>query len=126
MIKMIYTSYFGKVKNFSKEFEPICIARWKPKWYHGKALTTLAPPESLLKWWRASNKDQEAARKYTQWYIDEVLNKYHPQTIKNAIYNISKDKIPVLVCFEKNGFCHRHIVAHWLKANGINCEEWSE
>jgi hypothetical protein len=29
----------------------------------------------------------------------------------------------VLLCWERNGNCHRHIVAKWLRENGIECEE---
>jgi hypothetical protein len=31
----------------------------------------------------------------------------------------------VLLCWERNGNCHRHTVAAWLRENGIECEEVS-
>ena len=121
---MIYTSYFGKMKDFPKNFEPICIARWKPKWYHGKVLLALAPSDQLLRWWRASDKNAEDKIRYANWYYREVLNIYDPRAIAHALKLMSGDKIPVLVCFEKDEFCHRHLVARWFKKNGIECEEW--
>lgn len=31
----------------------------------------------------------------------------------------------VLVCYEKPAdFCHRHLVADWMKQHGIQMEEW--
>ena len=123
---MIYTSYFGQIKNFPKDFEPICISRWKPKWYKGKSLPDLAPSEGLLTWWRGSAQDREARRAYTTQYYKEVLGKYTPQGVKKMIKTVAGNKTPVLICFEKsNAFCHRHILRVWLNYHGIECEEWN-
>lgn len=122
---MIYTSYFGQMKNFPKNFEPICIARWKPKWYHGKTLIALAPSEALLNWWRNCAQDKEARRVYAQRYYQEVLSKHTPTQIKKMVKDVAGNKTPVLLCFEKRGtFCHRNILRVWLRMNGIDCEEW--
>ena len=121
---MIYTSYFGKMKEFPKNFEPICIARWKPKWYHGKALLSLAPSDQLLRWWRAADKNALNWNKYKMIFEDEVLLGRNPHSIEKMIKQAAGDKIPVLVCFEKGGYCHRHLIAAWLRKNGIKCEEW--
>lgn len=121
---MIYTSYFGKIKDFPSNFEPICIARWKPKWYHGKALLSLAPSDQLLRWWRAADKNALNWNKYRMIFEDEVLLGRNPHSIEKMIKQAAGDKIPVLVCFEKGGYCHRHLIAAWLRKNGIKCEEW--
>ena len=123
---MIYTSYFGQLKNFPNNFEPICIARWKPKWYNGKVLLALTPPEQLLRWWRASDKNEASRERYIRWYKQSVLNRYDPRAIERIVKYIAGDKIPVLVCFEKEGFCHRHIISKWFRENRIECEEWNE
>lgn len=121
---MIYTSYFGQIKNMPDNFEPICIARWKPKWYTGKALLMLAPSDRLLRWWRASDKNEASEARYARWYTNEVLRAYEAAAIVRIIHYIAEGKTPVLVCFEKDGFCHRHLVADWLNKNGFKCEEW--
>ena len=121
---MIYTSYFGQIKNMPDNFEPICIARWKPKWYTGKALLMLAPSDRLLRWWRASDKNAASEARYARWYTNEVLRVYEAAAIVRIIHYIAEGKTPVLVCFEKDGFCHRHLVAEWLNKNGFKCEEW--
>lgn len=124
---MIYTSYFGQMKNFPDNFEPICVSRWKPKWYTGRAMIALAPSDRLLRWWRASNKDEQAQEKYKQQYM-AMLNQYSPIVVATTITSIARtrgpDVIPVLVCFEKDGFCHRHLIAEWLNEHGIDCKEW--
>ena len=122
---MIYTSYFGKINKFPSNFEPICIARWKPKWYNGKVFLALAPSSSLLNWWRASSKNSRNEKEYKDRYIKETLYGYEPKTIERIIKYIAGDKVPVLICFEKDGFCHRHIVSAWFRRNGIDCEEWN-
>lgn len=120
---MIYTSYFGQIKNFPDNFEPICVARWKPKWYTGRAMIALAPSDRLLRWWRASNKDEQAQEKYKRQYM-QMLNQYSPVVVVNTLKAIADNKIPVLICFEKDGFCHRHLIAEWFNQHGIECEEW--
>ena len=121
---MIYTSYFGKIKDFPSNFEPICIARWKPKWYHGKALLSLAPSDQLLRWWRAVDQNASNWDRYKIVFEDEVLLGHNPRSIEKMIKQAAGDKVPVLVCFEKGIYCHRHLIAAWLRKNGIKCEEW--
>jgi uncharacterized protein YeaO (DUF488 family) len=123
---MIYTSYFGKIKSFPNNFEPICIARWKPKWYHGKALLSLAPSDQLLRWWRAVDKNASNWDRYKIVFEDEILLGRNPRSIEKMIKQAAGDKVPILVCFEKGGYCHRHLIAAWLRKNGIKCEEWEE
>lgn len=120
---MIYTSYFGQMKNFPINFEPICIARWKPKWYSGKVLLSLAPSDRLLRWWKSSKQDEAAQEKYKAAYMS-MLRTYKPVVIAQIIKSLANGNIPVLVCFEKDGFCHRYLIAEWLNEHGISCEEW--
>ena len=58
-------------------------------------------------------------------YRDEILQWLNPRAIEKTIKQIAGNKVPVLVCFESKGFCHRYIVGRWLNANGIKCEEWN-
>ena len=124
--KMIYTSYFGKIKNFPADCEPICIARWRPAWYKGKACLTLAPSVALLKWWKECNQTKADEQRYTEWYIEETLSKQSAAAIYKKIKSLAPGKTPILVCYEKGGFCHRNIVRKWLNENNIRCEEWHE
>lgn len=122
---MIYTSYFGQLKNLPDDFEPICIARWKPKWYTGKVFLTLAPSDSLLRWWKNSKQDAAAEEQYRKQYMS-MLKTHKAAAIERIINNIADGKTPVLICFEKDGFCHRHLVADWLNEHGVKCIEWSK
>lgn len=120
---MIYTSYFGNIKKFPDNFEPINIARWKPQWYKGKSFIALAPSDMLLRWWRTCEQNEEDKKRYKQIYMQGLSN-YNAKVTARCIREMAGDKIPVLLCFEKSGFCHRHLVREWFQKNGIKCEEW--
>ena len=46
--------------------------------------------------------------------------------LRGIIKNIAAGKVPVLVCFEKDGFCHRHLIAEWFNSHDIECQEWTK
>ena len=124
---MIYTSYFGQIKNMPDNFEPICIARWKPKWYTGKALLMLAPPDMLLQWWRASDKTEQDQTKYTKLYLEYLTKTTTPKAIESILTTICKNKTPILLSFENpDEFSHRQILSKWLNYHHINCKEWTK
>lgn len=121
---MIYTSYFGKLQKMPNNFEPICIAQKKPSFFHGIWFVTLAPPKDLLSWWYSvSDKGPRDQAYYTEVYL-KMLQQFDANTMDNRLHEIAKGKIPVLMCYEKDEFCHRHLVARWLNDHGIACKEW--
>ena len=120
---MVYTSYFGNIKNLSDKYYPICIARWKPKWFIGPTILSLAPSIELLRWWRTSDKSEVSKQIYTHIF-NTYLSTKDPYRLIKLLHEKCKDKIPVLLCFEKpDQFCHRHLVQEWLNKNGIECKE---
>ena len=57
---------------------------------------------------------------YTKTFHERVLNKLDPRQVAQEL---SDDA--VLMCYEKSGdFCHRHLVADWLRTAGIAVEEF--
>ena len=53
--------------------------------------------------------------------VDKVVYDLEEMVRKQYV----KNKDIALVCYEKpSDFCHRHLVAKWLKENGYNVEEW--
>lgn len=116
---MIYTSYFSSHKY--KPEDGISISRWNSFW-KGAAFKALAPSEQLLTWWKTLPKAlqelPEAQEHYKKIYTEQTLSKISPA--EAAWFLDGK----VLLCFEKSDdFCHRHIVAKWLKEAGFECEE---
>lgn len=99
------TSYFAKYRGNNG----VSIARFPPKGYKGRQYTKLAPPTWLLTHYKNSGDKYY----YIEHYYSNVLNKLNPQEIYNEL-----GENTVLLCYEKSdGFCHRHLVADWLKGN---------
>lgn len=112
---MIYTSYFAKYKGT----QGVAICRWKPNWYNGEQYLPLAPTQRILNWFRETDRREDAQKMYRQLYYEDVLNRLDVHEVARALDG------KVLLCYEKRGvFCHRHLVAEWLRSNGYECEEF--
>lgn len=125
---MIYTTYFAKLKSLPNNIIPISICGKAPSWYTGLQYKKLAPKfDFFMKWKETQDNDY-----YIEHFQKEVLDVLDPFDVIREIENkICDGKIilsPInfaLVCYEKPGdFCHRHLVARWLIAQGINCKEY--
>lgn len=116
---MIYTSYFSS-KKYNKE-NGISIARYN-KFWDGESYPLLYPSANLLAWWKGLSKEaqrkQEFQDTYWQYYWLEVLSKLDPDKIAKELDG------KVLLCYEKStDFCHRHLVAKWLRGFGYEVKE---
>ena len=125
---MIYTTYFAKLKSLPNNIIPISICGKAPSWYTGLQYKKLAPKfDFFMKWKETQDNDY-----YIEHFQKEVLDVLDPfDVIREIEDKICDGKIilsPInfaLVCYEKTGdFCHRHLVARWLIAQGINCKEY--
>ena len=124
---MIYTTYFAKLKKLPKDIIPIAICAKPPKGYGGPVYMPLAPKYYFFAKYKI-NGDQE---EFTENYIGQVLNKLNPVSVVTNLYYqacLAPNSCDIaLVCFEKSSdFCHRHLVAEWLRNAGYECEEWSD
>ena len=116
---MLYTSYFS-----SKKYKPedvVSIARWAPFW-KGSIFKALAPNEELFRWWKSlSPRDREKADfkdYYEKRYRLQTLSSLDPKEVAMTLNG------KVLLCFERTGdFCHRYIVAKWLREADFECDE---
>lgn len=120
---MIYTSYFAKLKSLPDNIIPISICCKAPDWYRGLQYKKLAPKYDFFMKWK-ENYDNEY---YIRCFNEQVLSKLDIDEVmtdlRNMINNSCKDI--ALICYEKpTDFCHRHLVANWLKQHGLDCEEF--
>lgn len=118
----IYTSYFDNIKNLTgQNYSFISIAGRSPDWYNGIEYKVLAPKLKFFKIWKET-KDNDY---YIENFKSQVLDKLNPEKVIDRIKELSNDKIPVLLCYEKpEEFCHRHLVASWLNDyNAKICQE---
>lgn len=138
---MIYTTYFANLKNLDHETScSIAICGKSPDGYKGLEYKKLAPKWWFFKQWK-ENHDNDF---YIENFNKEVLSVTSPQKVMTDIRNIIAfvygvdmvdyserwwENVPYdiyLVCYEKpNDFCHRHLVADWFTANGIEVKEAS-
>lgn len=92
----------------------VSIAWRTPAFYKGPRYAKLAPPGSLVK----AYKDGMEWEVYEAIYSGEVLSKLTPAILEADLLDGT-----VLLCWERTGNCHRHIVAHWARDKGIECAE---
>ena len=105
----MHTSNFSKAANHPNA---VSIAGKAPRWYKGKQYKILAPKYWFFKKYKDPNDDKYKDQiYYTEHYYKEVLDKLNPHQV---LRDLGEDA--VLLCWEKQGeFCHRHIVAAWLR-----------
>ena len=117
---MIYTSYFAKVKKIKElGYTPVSITAGQPKFFEGEHFSEVAPQRVLVHDYKNGLISE---KQYT-----EIYNKYLEYN-KDTILDIVKEKYlnrnVVFLCYEKTGsFCHRYLLAKFLRDNGIWCEE---
>lgn len=111
---MIYTGYWAKTKEYEQNgLIPVGISGWTPNGYNGKTYKKLAPKYS---WWKEWHDKKLSETWYTEKYNETVLNKLNPTVVATEIQSFGTNV--VLLCFETpEKFCHRHLVAQWLKEN---------
>ena len=119
MDKIIYTGYYALYDYYIKYgLTPIAISGKAPDWFNGIQWKFFAPSWDIFSKWKTGIITDE---QYTNRFLVERLGKLDINQIKQQINMINN---PILLCYEKHGFCHRHIVADWLNANDITCEEY--
>ena len=124
---MIYTSFFGnkKVLNNPSIF-PVSIALYPPKDFVGKSYRDLAPHPVTLRDWKRDHSISNYERDYLVLLGDlnqkEVVDQL--MVLSGNFKNLDYFPDIVLLCYERPGeFCHRHIVAEWLREAGYEVEE---
>ena len=122
---MIYTTYFAQLKTLPEGVLPIAICAKPPSGYKGPVYRALAPKYDFFKKWQITKDNEE----FTENYIAQVLKQLNPiRVVADLYYQVNAAPCScdiALVCYEKStDFCHRHLVAGWLRDNGYACEEW--
>ena len=98
------TSYFAKYRGE----QGISIASKSPPGFKGKKFPELFPPIRIVINYKAGKITES---QYTEVYKREILKKLNPAAV---FAELGPDA--VLLCWEgSDKFCHRHIVAKWLK-----------
>ncbi len=118
----IYTSYIGMAKNIPDDIIKVSISLYPPKFVKFKNYRLLAPSESIFIEYKSGKIGEDG---YIRRFKNEILKPLNIEKVIKDLMELSGGKDIVLLCFEKDKFCHRHIVSEWFNENGIECEEWS-
>lgn len=118
---MIYTTYFAKLKTLPSTIVPISICGKAPAWYDGLQYKQLAPKWAFFQEWKRTKDNQF----YVRCFNEQVLSPLVAEQVVTELYLLAGGKNVALVCYEKPGdFCHRYLVAEWLRENGFLIKEW--
>lgn len=122
----VYTSYVGRVPallkvGFRREEMSLIVRKRLP--FVDKRIrncTSLAPAAALLEGYKKGTIDEFSYRVLYRDWLDSHID------AAGTIETIRKLGLKVFLCYETpEKFCHRHIFAEWLSANGLQCEEWA-
>lgn len=120
---MIYTTYFAKLKKLPENVVPVAICRYVPAGLRQSCYRyfELAPNPDILMEYKCTG----CVEKFTKDYNEQILAKLDPHGLINDLTRWVGDKDIAFVCYEKpTDFCHRHLVADWLRKAGYDCEEF--
>lgn len=121
---MIYTSYFAKLNKLPDNLCPISISLTQPKGLNYLMRFTLFMPT-----WGILNEFKKTGdtEKYSREFREQILNNNSQKEVVEHLYSLSQGKDIVLLCYESpEKFCHRHLVAEWLRQGGFECKEYNE
>ena len=102
-------------KNCDNDYRNVSISgdRGKEANYIGECYPDLAPKKEFWSIWHNNIgiiSEEENTKYYVEEYYKQVLSKLDPSKVHHDL----EDKI--LLCYEDpDEFCHRHIVASWIK-----------
>ena len=110
----LYTSYFAKSGDHP---DAVSIALSAPKFYKGKIYKPLMPTWDIVNGIKEGRITQDT---YTTYYRNLINDRQ--LTPEKVCRDTGEGSI--LLCWEKPAaFCHRHIVADWLRQSGIEVSE---
>lgn len=115
-------SYFAQVPKIEY---PVSIARINPEWYDKPSYPKLAPSKELLFDFKygANKGDTEFYTTEFMRYLDTLEFKEIIQELSGIYGPDALDRL-TLICYEKpSDFCHRHLVANWLRQHGAEISE---
>jgi hypothetical protein len=147
---MLYTGYFSRMREYSDaHLKLISIANHTLPTFGDLFTIKFSPlaPGSWIYSWKNDLKNQcdigRAKREYIDTYYIECLNKFNPGKLFKEINDFAKAIDVVLLCYEAppkqmtsdgiidlnwleagRSFCHRHLVADFLRRGGYHCQEY--
>lgn len=118
----MYTTYFARLRSLPPDVVPIAICAKPPAWYRGACYTKLAPRYGFFSEWKKTGDDAY----YVKCFREQVLARLDARTVYEELVSLAGTEHIALVCFETpDKFCHRHLVAEWLRESGYDISEFN-
>jgi hypothetical protein len=114
---VIYTSYYGNKTIGLVKDSLVGISQGTPIGFSGLKYPGLFPSWDMIRTWQHSRQTPADWAVYTAAYTSQVLAKLDPVKVGPLLQG------KVLLCYEGKGYCHRHIMADWLRKAGFVVEE---
>ena len=122
---MLYTTYFGNLRQLPSSVAFVSIAGKAPEWFNGPEwyqYKKLAPKWSFFQEWKINGDNSF----YTKCFNEQVLSNLNANQVFQELKQMTGCKDIALICYERpEEFCHRHLVANWFRENGIPIKEWN-
>lgn len=119
---MIYTGYYARLNEYADAgLDPIAISGAIPDFYDLDKFRWwkfFAPSKDIFYSWKNGQITDEG---YVARYISERLEVLDLEMVREKFKEVEQ---PILLCYEKEGFCHRHVLADWLRNLGYEVEEY--
>jgi hypothetical protein len=146
---LLFTGYFAKIKFYrDAHLKPISIANQDPPWEKSQQrFIPLVPGNWIYSWKRDLHNRSDLGKakiEYINTYFTKCLNSFTPQKLYEAIAEFTEDEDAILLCYETppnqmgadgivdlswltagKSFCHRHLIADFLRRGGYNCIEYA-
>ena len=137
---MVFTSYYGQMRNFPDNVTPVAISRGIPDFYKGERIIELAPPVYILSVYKKEENlhagDIERMERVQKWYKEEYtkhlgfLGLFKIRTMIEGVLPLGRQiwdsdtKHIALLCYEKSeNFCHRNLLSDYLREHDLPCRE---
>jgi len=114
MIKMLHETYLANIRNI--EGIKVLITRFYPrglrKYMFDFWMRDLAPSVNLL---NSYKNDEVTEEQYVHQYSNEIFS--NPKAIDSMLklYDMSREKDVWLICYEKEGYCHRKTLLNCIQ-----------
>lgn len=111
---MFHTTYFAQAKKLDPTANLVSIAIKTPQGFPGRSYPDLAPAWYMLEEVKKTGNEEMFKRSF--------LEKLSRLDVHKVAQDLGEGAI--LICYEGRGkFCHRHLVADWLRQGGYQVFE---
>ena len=124
MVDILYTSYFGRIKDLPKHIKPVSVSLYTPRGINIPQYAKLAPTREILYNWKNKSREVYTEKDYERDYNNYVLSVLDPYSAYIEIMILGNGISVALDCYENDGFCHRHLISKWFRSFNIECIEY--